>query len=112
MKTKSLTFLGTALVLAMTGTAVRAETGSKPPSEIRMSREGMELLCKDFPMNSRCAKNPTTSSQSQPQSNEMTPTPSSSDAQPSEMTPTPNGSDAQPGEMTPAPSGSTTQPRM
>jgi hypothetical protein len=64
MKGKSLSVIGTAITLAFTSNVAMAQssesmlaetdssTGS--PAEIKMSPEGMKILCERFPLNSRC----------------------------------------------------------
>ncbi|MBK1989092.1 hypothetical protein A0J48_016365 [Sphaerospermopsis aphanizomenoides BCCUSP55] len=65
MKGKSLTLIGTVMTLALTTNVAMAESSKSLPSEssdsspsspteIQMSPEGMEILCKHFPLNSRC----------------------------------------------------------
>jgi hypothetical protein len=65
MKGKSLTLIGTAMTLALTGNAAMAQSSESllvessdssmgTAAEIKMSPEGMEILCQRFPLNSRC----------------------------------------------------------
>jgi hypothetical protein len=65
MKGKSLTLIGTAITLAFTSNVAMAESSTSPftestnssissPTEIKMSLEGMKILCEHFPLNSRC----------------------------------------------------------
>jgi hypothetical protein len=66
MKGKFLTLIGTAMSLALTTHVAVAESNKSPmeesrasstslPTEIKMSLEGMKILCEHFPLNSRCA---------------------------------------------------------
>ncbi|MBC1217493.1 hypothetical protein GNE08_25130, partial [Trichormus variabilis ARAD] len=68
MKGKSLTLIGTALTLALTANfavaqssksqiAQSSESSTSSPTEIQLSPEGFEILCKRFPLNSRCQGN-------------------------------------------------------
>ncbi|WP_413174564.1 hypothetical protein [Anabaena azotica] len=65
MKGKSLTLIGTVMTLALTTNVAMAESSKSllsessdssigSPTEIKMSPEGMEILCNHFPLNSRC----------------------------------------------------------
>ncbi|MBD2296905.1 hypothetical protein H6G06_26365 [Anabaena sphaerica FACHB-251] len=65
MKGKSLTLIGTAMTLALTSNVAMAESSKSlfaessnssivSPTEIKMSLEGMKILCERFPLNSRC----------------------------------------------------------
>jgi hypothetical protein len=57
MKGKSLTLIGTAISLAFSGNVAMAQSSNSTtsaPTEIKMSPEGMKILCKRFPLNSRC----------------------------------------------------------
>ncbi|MEB3182249.1 MAG: hypothetical protein VKL59_24905 [Nostocaceae cyanobacterium] len=57
MQKKFLTLFGTALTLALSSNIAFAQSpgeSSGAANEIKMSAEGMEILCKRFPMNSRC----------------------------------------------------------
>jgi hypothetical protein len=65
MKGKSLTLIGTAMTLALTGNAAMAQSSESlllessdssmgTAAEIKMSPEGMKILCQRFPLNSRC----------------------------------------------------------
>ena len=57
MKGKSLTLIGTAITLAFSGNVAMAQSSDShiyAPTEIKMSPEGMKILCKHFPLNSRC----------------------------------------------------------
>ncbi|MCL6749699.1 hypothetical protein KBT16_01380, partial [Nostoc sp. CCCryo 231-06] len=65
MMGKSLTLIGAALSLAFTANIAVAESSKSPiaqsssdstsaPTEIKMSPEGMKILCENFPLNSRC----------------------------------------------------------
>lgn len=65
MKGKYLTLIGTALTLALTTNAAFAESSKSPvgesdslsmnaPTEIKLSAEGMKILCERSPLNSRC----------------------------------------------------------
>ena len=65
MKGKYLTLIGTALTLALTTNVAVAESSKSPlvesdslsmnaPTEIKLSPEGMKILCERSPLNSRC----------------------------------------------------------
>ncbi|WP_414528887.1 hypothetical protein [Nodularia chucula] len=65
MKGKYLTLIGTALTLALTTNVAFAESSKSPvgesdslsmnaPTEIKLSPEGMKILCERSPLNSRC----------------------------------------------------------
>lgn len=65
MKGKSLTLIGTAITLALTTNVAVAQSSKSPidesssssitsPTEIKLSPEGMKILCEHFPLNSRC----------------------------------------------------------
>ncbi len=58
MKGKSLTVIGAAISLAFSGNvaamAQSNDTYTSAPTEIKMSPEGMKILCQHFPLNSRC----------------------------------------------------------
>ncbi|AFZ60804.1 hypothetical protein H6G54_05135 [Anabaena cylindrica FACHB-243] len=65
MKGKSLTLIGTAITLAFSSNVAMAESSKSlftessnssisSPTEIKMSPEGMKILCEYFPLNSRC----------------------------------------------------------
>ncbi len=65
MKGKYLTMIGTALTLALTTNVAVAESSKSPiaesdslsinaPTEIKLSPEGMKILCERSPLNSRC----------------------------------------------------------
>ncbi|MEA5579097.1 hypothetical protein [Anabaena sp. UHCC 0451] len=65
MKGKSLTLIGTAMTLMLTSNVAMAESSKSlltessdssmgSAAEIKMSPEGMKILCKHFPLNSRC----------------------------------------------------------
>ncbi|MBW4557615.1 MAG: hypothetical protein KME59_17090 [Trichormus sp. ATA11-4-KO1] len=65
MKGKSLTLMGTALTLALTTNVAFAQSSKSPiadsnnlstssPTEIKLSPEGMKILCERSPLNSRC----------------------------------------------------------
>lgn len=78
MKGKFLTLVGTALTLALTSNVAVAQSTkfliaqqSQPSSEsstsapeIKLSPQGMEILCKYYPLNTRCAKNAGATQQS------------------------------------------------
>jgi hypothetical protein len=78
MKGKFLTLVGTALTLALTSNVAVAQSTkfliaqqSQPSSgssssapEIKLSPQGMEILCKYYPLNSRCANNAGATQQS------------------------------------------------
>ncbi|MDP5338917.1 MAG: hypothetical protein NWQ28_10135, partial [Nodularia sp. (in: cyanobacteria)] len=62
---KYLTLIGTALTLALTTNVAVAESSKSPvaesdslsinaPTEIKLSPEGMKILCERSPLNSRC----------------------------------------------------------
>jgi hypothetical protein len=107
MKTKSFTFIGTALMLAMAGAPVRAEEAGSQPTEIRLSPQAMEILCKNFPQNSRCVgkpnNNPSAGNQPQPSAAPApAPAPTESEAKPS---PASAGDGRTPSNTTPTPAG-------
>ncbi len=65
MKGKYLTLIGTVIILVLTTNVTMAESSKSllsessdlsigSPTEIKMSSEGIEILCKHFPLNSRC----------------------------------------------------------
>jgi hypothetical protein len=65
MKGKSLTLIGTAMTLALTSNVAMAQSSKSllaessdssmgSAAEIKMSPEGMKILCERFPLNSRC----------------------------------------------------------
>ncbi|YAF94665.1 MAG: hypothetical protein AB3A66_18985 [Nodularia sp. CChRGM 3473] len=65
MKGKSLTLMGTALTLALTTNVAFAQSSkssiadsnslsTSSPTEIKLSPEGMKILCERSPLNSRC----------------------------------------------------------
>ncbi|MEA5566355.1 hypothetical protein VB693_13015, partial [Anabaena sp. UHCC 0399] len=65
---KSLSLIGTVLTLAITANVAVAQSNKSPiaqssssstssSTEIKLSPEGFEILCKRFPLNSRCAGN-------------------------------------------------------
>lgn len=57
MKGKFLTLVGTAITLAFTSNVAMAQSNdssTSAPPEIKMSLEGMRILCVNFPLNSRC----------------------------------------------------------
>ncbi|MBD2387352.1 hypothetical protein [Cylindrospermum sp. FACHB-282] len=65
MKGKSLTLIGTAITLALTSNVAVGQSSKSPidessnssitsPTEIKLSPEGMKILCEHFPLNSRC----------------------------------------------------------
>jgi hypothetical protein len=65
MKGKSLTLIGAAITLALSSNFAMAQSSKSPlaessessvsaPTEIKMSLEGMKILCERFPLNSRC----------------------------------------------------------
>ncbi|TAE52808.1 MAG: hypothetical protein EAZ87_24545 [Nostocales cyanobacterium] len=57
MKRKLLTLVGTAITLAFTSNVAMAQSNDSStgaPPEIKMSPEGMKILCLHFPLNSRC----------------------------------------------------------
>ncbi|NES99600.1 MAG: hypothetical protein F6K62_18130 [Sphaerospermopsis sp. SIO1G2] len=56
MKREFLTVVGTAITLAFTSNVAMAQShnSSSAPTEIKMSPEGMRILCLHFPLNSRC----------------------------------------------------------
>ncbi|MEH2460295.1 MAG: hypothetical protein V7K34_23865, partial [Nostoc sp.] len=104
MMGKSLTMIGTALSLALTANVAVGQSSKSPiaqsssdstsaPAEIKMSPEGMKILCEYFPLNSRC-----------PNGTAVTPSAPSSTTVPAETTPnkttTPESTPA-PGSMTP-----------
>ncbi|MFM5982837.1 MAG: hypothetical protein ACKO9I_20440 [Sphaerospermopsis kisseleviana] len=96
MKGKSLTLIGTAMTLALTGNAAMAQSSESllvessdssmgTAAEIKMSPEGMKILCQRFPLNSRCpggipldrnflspVSSPETNLQTNPQTNPQT----------------------------------------
>lgn len=65
MKGNFLPLIGTALTLALTTNVAAAQSSKSPivesnsssissPTEIKLSPEGMKILCEYFPLNSRC----------------------------------------------------------
>ncbi|WP_414521054.1 hypothetical protein [Umezakia ovalisporum] len=63
MKGKYLILIGTALTLALSANIAIAESGTSS-REIKLSPEGLKLLCEQFPLNSRCQNGiPTTPTQ-------------------------------------------------
>lgn len=64
MKGKSLSVIGTAIILAFTSNVAMAQSSESllaesdssvgSAAEIKMSPEGMKILCERFPLNSRC----------------------------------------------------------
>ncbi len=69
MKAKYLTLIGTALVATTSSVAVAQSSNTS--TQFKMSPEGTAFLCKEFPLNSRCAGSatkPSTSSSSTPSS--------------------------------------------
>ncbi|MFW9260766.1 hypothetical protein [Nostoc sp. CALU 546] len=123
MMGKSLTMIGTALSLALTANIAVAESSKSPiaqsssdsstsaPTEIKMSPEGMKILCQNFPLNSRCAGG-TAVTPSAPGSTTVPAETTPSDTTTPDSTTTPEGvtppEDA-PSNLTPAP-GSVTPP--
>ncbi|MEH1898400.1 MAG: hypothetical protein V7K72_18825, partial [Nostoc sp.] len=122
MMGKSLTLIGTALSLALTTNIAVAESSKSPiaqsssestsaPTEIKMSPEGMKILCEYFPLNSRCPGG-TAANPSAPSSTTVPAETTPSNSTTPESTPAP-GSMKPPGsgspESTPAP-GSVTPP--
>ena len=124
MMGKSLTLIGTALSLALTTNIAVAESSKSPiaqsssestsaPTEIKMSPEGMKILCEYFPLNSRCpggtALTPSAAPGSTTAPAETTPsTAPGSTTVPAETTPsniTPPDSTPAPGSVTPPDSG-------
>jgi hypothetical protein len=105
MKKKFLTLFGTALTLALASNVAVAQSPSgestSAPSDIKMSPEGMEILCKNFPMNSRCGGG---AAQAQPTSPSETPAEGTSGRMnrrtTPEAVPAPGATD---GPVTPAP---------
>lgn len=106
MKGKFLTLTGTALTLALTSNIAAAqitkfpelsqqqtETTAKTP-EIKLSPEGMKILCEYFPLNSRCQG--TSSNTTTPDS---TTTPAPDSTTPDSTTPSPDSMN--PTQMTP-----------
>jgi len=57
MKTICLTFVGTALSLAVSSSVAVAQP-SNAPTQIQLSPEGQRILCQQFPLNSRCSGSP------------------------------------------------------
>ncbi len=56
MRMKYLTLIGTALTLVVTGQVAVAESSStNNPADIKLSPAAKTILCKQFPLNSRCA---------------------------------------------------------
>jgi hypothetical protein len=55
MKGNSLSLVGTAIFLALATHVAMADTSPTSPTEIKMSPEGMKILCEQFPLNSRCS---------------------------------------------------------
>ena len=128
MMGKSLTMIGTALSLALTANIAVAESSKSPiaqsssdsstsaPTEIKMSPEGMKILCQNFPLNSRCAGG-TAVTPSAPGSTtvpaETTPSDTTTpDSTTPDSTTTPEGvtpPEGAPSNLTPAP-GSVTPP--
>jgi len=95
MKAKYLTFIGTALALAATSGVAVAQSGGTS-TQFKLSPQGTQLLCKEFPLNSRCTGSETKPSAS-PASTTTEPSPSVSP--PSTMT-----------EPSASPPSSTTEP--
>ena len=91
MKAKYLTFISTVLALAATSSVVKAQSSS---TQFKLSPQGTQLLCKEFPLNSRCTGSGTEPSAS----------PSSTTAEPSAS---PSSTTAEP---SPSPSSTTTEP--
>ena len=95
MKAKYLIFIGTALALATTSSFAVAQSGGTG-TQIKLSPQNTQLLCKEFPLNSRCTGSGTKPSVS-PSSTMTEPSPSVSP--PSTMT-----------EPSTSPSSTTTEP--
>ncbi|PMB39280.1 hypothetical protein CEN47_05210 [Fischerella thermalis CCMEE 5319] len=108
MKGKFLTLTGTALTLALTSNIAAAqitkfpelsqqqtETTAKTP-EIKLSPEGMKILCEYFPLNSRCQG--TSSNTTTPDS---TTTPAPDSTTPEDTTPAPDSTTPSPDSMNP-----------
>jgi hypothetical protein len=117
MKEKCLSLIGTALTLALTSNVAIAQSSrillaqenSPSTGEIKMSPEGMKILCENFPLNSRCqggasatpsAPGGTTSPEAQPSNTDTTPTDTTA---PEDTTIEPNtpGMSPNPGVTTP-----------
>ncbi|PLZ86465.1 hypothetical protein [Fischerella thermalis] len=130
MKGKFLTLTGTALTLALTSNIAAAqitkfpelsqqqtETTAKTP-EIKLSPEGMKILCEYFPLNSRCqgtSSNTTTpDSTTTPAPDSTTPAPDSTTTPaPDSTTPedtTPSPDSTSPTQITPAPDSTVPAP--
>ena len=115
MKIKYLVLIGTGLTLAAaSGVAIAqsSDTGGKNnPSDIKLSPAAQTILCKQFPLNSRCADNAgkpgsgasgSTPSPSPAPSGSEAPSPAPSGGSEMSPSPAPNGSEA------PSPSPSST----
>ncbi len=85
MKAKYLTLIGTALTLLATGNVAVAQT-SNSPAEIKLSPEGMRILCERFPLNSRCNGNGAAPTSTPAPMEEATPTTPTDTTAPEEMT--------------------------
>lgn len=59
MKVKYLTLIGTALILTTTCKIAVAESSS---TDVKLSPQAKTLLCKEFPLNSRCSSTSTSAS--------------------------------------------------
>lgn len=123
MKGKFLTLTGTALTLALTSNIAAAqitkfpelsqqqtETTAKTP-EIKLSPEGMKILCEYFPLNSRCqgtSSNTTTPDSTTTPAPDSTTTPAPDSTTPEDTTPSPDSTS--PTQITPAPDSTVPAP--
>jgi hypothetical protein len=102
--------IGVAVALSTIGSVAFAETEPAKEAEIKMSPAAMEILCKNYPLNSRCKGNAdasaTPATGTAPATTETAPAPTT-EAAPTTM-PSTGTTEAAPTTMPPA--GGTTMP--
>jgi hypothetical protein len=107
MRIQALCSISAAIAMAMISSAAFAQGESKPAegaSDVKLSPAAMEILCKNYPLNSRCKETAAT-----PGSASDTKTAPDATATPSGTTTTPDAMTAPSGTMT-APDATATPP--